>query len=344
MPVTSYTASGDNRYDDLTDLEKVAEQNRVRVEENLLRMHLQDKAAGEAERIAAMQEAGQTGRLGMSLEGQRGLQSDLLAGQERMGGTFADKTSAAEKLQRLAQGGELERTKLTMGPQQTYADIAKSGWEAGAHERALAQKVAGFKGGILDQAFSGGGGISLTPEDKRSFAYGAMGMTRPQSEDEYMREVLKQIVATKAVSGDLGDLQDAMTALKTKDLSKMSSTPQALMAKTNKQLQVFEAPDVKGKLDMAIQKGKTMTANRGLLRYVSDDEVATIGQLVKDAIDTATRYGVDPNLAAQTVKQRFDAEIPAESAGIFSNILNTILGNKYGNIPTAVRAQAGLQD
>lgn len=221
MPITTVRASGDNSYDDLTDLEKVAEQNRQRVEENLLRMHLQDRAQSDAARIAAMQEAGQTSRLGMSLEGQRGLQGDVLAAQREMGGTFGEKTAAEQALDAQRGAREMERTKLSMGPQQTYADIAKAGWDAGAPERETAAKIAGLRGGLIDKMATGPGGFQMSPDLMTKMSYKLVtGESAPQTPDELIRAALANRLQNAAPE----DFANIAEAYKAGDPSKIAVT------------------------------------------------------------------------------------------------------------------------
>lgn len=246
MPVSSFRASGENRYDDLTDLDRVQEQNRQRVEENLLRMHLQQRQADEAARIAAMQDAGMTTRAQMGIEGQRDIANLAESGlntregtfgektaaqeaadarrfaQEReLGGTFQDKASAAEKLQQLVGQQGLDVAKINMGPNQTYADIAKEQFASGAPDRALAGKLAGLKGSLLDQTLGGQeGGVALSPEDRRNLAYGMLGVQRQASPDDIVRAALQARMA----SANTEDLPSLIEAYKTGDPSKIQTS------------------------------------------------------------------------------------------------------------------------
>jgi hypothetical protein len=221
MPVSILRASGDNTYDQMTDLENAQERNRMKVEDDMLRMYLQDKAQSDALSDTALREEGANTRLDKTLGANRDLQNDRYINERDIQGTYAEKTAAARESDDRAYTRDIDRTKLTIGPQQTYADIAKSGWDAGAAERETAAKIAGLRGGLIDKMTTGPGGFQLSPDMMTKMSYKLVtGDNAPQTPDELIRSALANRMQNAAPE----DFANIAEAYKAGDPSKITVT------------------------------------------------------------------------------------------------------------------------
>ena len=96
----------------------------------------------------------------------------------------------------------------------------------------------------MDQAFGGqGGGITLSPEDKRALAFGFAGIAKPQTADDIVWEGIK----AKIPNASPEELPGLVEALKTRDVSKIPTT--GFKSQTFDQLNTVNqwvAPEIEG--------------------------------------------------------------------------------------------------
>lgn len=319
MPITTIRASGDDTYDAMTDLERSNEQNRQRVEDNLLRMHMQDRAQGEASRIAALQDAGATSRLGMSLGSAADIASMTDAGNTARFGLYGDRAAADVNMEGIKGRNELDRTNAMMQPALMGAEDKRREWESGAKARANADMLEGYRGSEMKRVFepgvSAGQEVVYTPEEVKDMRAGLMGIARrpsaSQKADELIRSGLSNVYTQAVEAGDFKKAERIRSALSQDKVGPLEGIGESLEYKVREQNKVVDviekSPVISMKVSQLINKAKAVA---GSTFYATGDEYASIKTLMDDAIRSATDMGVNPEMAKQVILKKLDEAVP----------------------------------
>lgn len=315
------------RYD---DADQEGAQQRARNQDFMFRSYLQNQQRSDNNAAIAAQERMHGADLADRGAG-RAFEGDLAA---KLQGTFSDRTGAQMGMmdrQFAGQGmladkghaADFERTKMTMGPQQTMADIQKSQWEAGAPGRQigstvdqmLLDKIKGMQGAGAQPGQATGDGMLNRIMAKR------FGVTDPTEQTE---NILRQELARIYSEADPEDKPAALLALQSGDPSK-APKPSGISSKalgSYAQAQQVVAPDIQ-EMYAFLRKNNW---------NISDQDSGTIAQKFQ-----AISQKLDSFRVPQTIKTNIINDLKAkmkqaldENGVIFGAAGSDAISQQYG--------------